>query len=170
MEFSLPFQYSIILLEVKAKPSTGIIWVNINSPPRLLCLLERVAVRLGNGEGEEALGVVLYLAGSREEPGTDGRLIFSPRRIASSSGVVGVPCLSPMDFRRETSTMSSLLRVIRRPCTFEVLMLTHRELLLGLHSSAQPFSVWAKARVLSCLIVWKSLGLEASVCTKKSMR
>ena len=82
--------------------STGIIWVSINSPPRLLSFGEGQQLDWEMGKGEEALGAVLCSAGSGEEPGTGVGVISSPRRTASSSGVGDVQCSSPMGFRRET--------------------------------------------------------------------
>ena len=76
---------------------------------------------MGAGGGEEVLGVVLCSAGStnlgishysRGESGTCGSSISLPRRVVSSSGGE-VPFSSPAGFRREASSMSSPLRVIR---------------------------------------------------------
>ena len=90
-------------------------------------------------DGGEVLGVVAHFAGSTtlgssgcssEELGTFGGLTSLPRRTAFSSDVGEVPHSSSLDLRRDTSTMSSSLRVIMGLYTFEVLMLSHRECLL----------------------------------------
>ena len=79
--------------------------------------------------------------------------------MASSSGVGEVPLSPSIGFRREASTMSSLLRVIMEDIqlwsSHEV---QHKTPVGAPDSLAQACSAWAKARVCSCLMTQKFLG------------
>ena len=122
LEFSPPSQHSIILLEVKGDLSARTIWVSINSPPRLLFLWGRVVIRLGS-------------RGWRRGP-KSGHLLgrfytfwdlwnlwqfdfFTQKDGFLFLGGGGLTFLFSR-LRREASTLSSPLGVIRGPYTAEV--------------------------------------------------
>ena len=74
-------------------------------------------------------GLEIYRHSRRDAAasGSSSSLHFSPRKIASSSGMGEVLHSSPAGFKREASTMLSLISLIKGPCIFEVVMLSHRE-------------------------------------------
>ena len=125
----------------------------------------------GNGGGE-VLGVLVNLAGSTSlrisghsgrESGTSGGLMSSPRRMASFSNVEVAPCFSSVGFKREATTMSSLLRVIKGATHFQSSHAKSRRTPFSIPDlSVQVCSAQAKARVF-CLMVQKSLVSGALV-------
>ena len=129
-----------MLLWVKADPPAWVISISFHPLLGFLGIPEGRQLGWGVGDGEDALGAVIHLAGStnsgisshsEREPGTCGSLIPSPGRMASSSKVGEVPHSTSVGFRREASTISFLLRIIRGAIHLQALMWHHVECLLG---------------------------------------
>ena len=121
-EFPPTFWHSVILLQVGVDPLTCMVQTSFHP---LLGFLVHPRGEAGGGlgyGGEVVLGAVICLAGSTNlgisihsgrEPGTSGGLMSSPRRMASSTNDGEVTHSSSVDFKREASTMSSPLRIIK---------------------------------------------------------
>ena len=106
---------------------------------------------------------------SGRESGTLGSTTSSPRRMASSSDIGEVQCSSSVGFKREASTMSSLLRVIKGAMHFCSSCTESQRAPVGPPDPlAQVCRAWAKTRVFSYLTTQKSLGLEALLMGMKS--
>ena len=114
-------------------PSAWMIWVSINSPQDSFAFKEGQQLSWGVRDGEVTLREVFHLAGSTssETSGTCGSLIALSRRMSSSSGEGEVPHSSLAGLRREASTISSPLRVIRGLYISEGPMQHHTEHLWG---------------------------------------
>ena len=90
-----------------------------------------------------------------------GEVSTSARTAASSSSVGEVSCSSPVGFRREGFTISSPLRAIGGAMNFCSSYATSQRTPVGdPNSSEWACSTQARARVFSCLMAQKSLGLR----------